>query len=129
MAALVLLTFGVLLTMFRTRMKLLAKDQLDIGYFQVYQGDEPEASLRLSRHFSNLLESPTLFYAACLAGMVTHQSSVALQSLAWAYVLARCVHSYIHLGKNKLQNRVGAYFLSGSLLVGMWGYLVVGVVG
>ncbi len=129
MAAMVLLTLGVLLTMLRTRLKLLAKGQLEIAYFQVYQGDEPEASLRLSRHFSNLLESPTLFYAACLAGMVTHQSSVVLQSLAWAYVLTRCVHSYIHLGKNKLQNRVAAYFLSWSLLAAMWGYLVVGVVG
>ena len=129
MFAMVLLTFGVLLTMLRTRLKLMAADRLEIGYFQVYRGDEPEASLRLSRHFTNLLESPTLFYAACLAGMVSHQSTATLQALAWAYVLARCVHSYIHLGKNEVQNRVTAYFLSWALIVGMWGYLAVGVIG
>ena len=84
MVAMVSLTFGVLLTMLRTRLGLVAEQQLEVSHFEIYQGDEPEPSLRLSRHFSNLLESPTLFYAACLAGMVTHQSTAMLQTLAWA---------------------------------------------
>ncbi len=72
---------------------------------------------------SNLLESPTLVYAACLAEMVSDQSTLLLQSLAWIFVFARCVHSYIHLGHNKVQYRVTAYFVSWFVLVGMWIYL------
>ena len=112
MFALVLLTFGVLLTLLRTRLGLVAEQQLEIDYFQIYRGDEPEASLRLSRHFSNLLESPTLFYLACIAGMVSHQATGALEGLAWAYVLARCVHTYIHVGHNKVQHRATAYLVT-----------------
>lgn len=112
MLAMVLLTFGVLLTLLRTRLKLIRQNQVEARYFQIYRGDEPDASLRLSRHFTNLLESPTLFYAACLTGMVSDQSTPLFQSLAWIFVFARCVHSYIHLGHNKVHYRVTAYFAS-----------------
>lgn len=46
MFAMVLPTFGVLLTMLRTRLKLVAEEKLEIGYFRTYQGDEPDTSLR-----------------------------------------------------------------------------------
>ncbi len=59
--------------------------------------------------------------------MLTHQATAVFQSLAWAYVLARCVHTYIHTGRNKVEYRATAYFVSWFVLTGMWGYLVVGV--
>lgn len=59
--------------------------------------------------------------------MLTHQATALFQSLAWACVLARCVHTYIHTGRNKVEYRATAYFVSWFVLTGMWGYLVVGV--
>ena len=47
--------------------------------------------------------------------------------LAWAYVAARFVHSYIHLGGNVLQARIGAYFTSWAVLIALWTWLVIGV--
>ena len=128
MFALFLLTAFVLGRLLRTRLGLLREERLSVGYFQTYQGNqEPDASLILSRHFSNLLESPTLFYVACLAAMVTHQATPVFHALAWMYVAARTLHSYIHTGRNKVENRASVYFLSWFVLIAMWLYLTVGV--
>ena len=95
---------------------------------QIYQGEtEPEATAQRARHFVNLFEAPTLFYAACLAAMVTGQAGSTTVVLAWCYVAARFVHSYIHLGGNVLQARIGAYFTSWAVLIVLWTWLVVGV--
>ena len=128
MFALFLLTAFVLGTLLRTRLGLLREGQLSVGYFQTYQGnEEPDASLILSRHFSNLRESPTLYYVACLAAMVTHQATPAFHALAWTYVAARMVHTVVHTGRNKVANRASVYFLSWFVLIAMWLYLTVGI--
>ena len=73
-----------------------------------------------SRHFTNLFEAPTLFYAVCLAAMVTHSSDIVLEVLAWLYVAARLVHSFIHLGRNEIVPRLSAYFTSWGVMAAMW---------
>ena len=122
MFALVLLTASVLVILFRGRVRALRAGNVTAGYFKIYQGAiEPEATAQAARHFSNLFEAPTLFYAACLAAMVTHSVSVLVVVFAWLYVAARLAHALIHLGRNKLRPRVAAYFLSWVALLVLWG--------
>lgn len=126
MAAMVLLTFVVLGTLFRTRIRAVREGTVRASYFQTYQGDaEPEGSIQLSRHFVNLFEAPTLFYVVCLAALATDRSSTGLVVLAWGYVALRIVHTLIHTGSNQLPARIGAYFSSWAVLLSMWGWLVV----
>jgi len=128
MFAMVLLTLGTLLVLFRTRSRFVREKKIDARFFSTYQdGQEPEASAKLARHFSNLLEAPTLFYAGCLAAMVSGQATPLVVYIAWAYVAARLVHSFIHTGKNTLLPRIGAYFSSWAILVLMWICITVGV--
>ena len=128
MAAMVLLTFLVLMKMFRSRVRAVKAGEANAGYYKTYQeGGEPRETAQVSRHLVNLFESPTLFYAACIAGMVTGQNGGVLIVLAWIYVALRRVHAYIHTGSNKLQPRIRAYFTSWLVLLGMWGVLVFGV--
>jgi hypothetical protein len=128
MAAVVLLTFIVLIKMFRSRVRAVRAGEVDAGYFKTYQeGKEPRESAQLSRQLTNLFEAPTLFYAACIAGMVTGQNGTVLLVLAWAYVGLRVLHAYIHIGSNKLRPRYRIYFVSWLVLLGMWGTLAVGV--
>jgi len=42
-------------------------------------------------------------------------------------VLARAVHSYIHLGPNRLGRRINAYFASWLVLMALWIHVVVHV--
>jgi hypothetical protein len=128
MAAMVLLTFFILVKMFRSRVRAVKAGEADAGYYKTYQeGGEPRESAQVSRHLVNLFESPTLFYAACIAGMVTGQNASVLIMLAWIYVALRIIHAYIHTGSNKLPPRIKAYFSSWLVLLGMWGVLVFGV--
>jgi hypothetical protein len=121
MFALVLLTMVVLVTLFRRRVRAMREGKVTMRYFGVYQGEgEPEASAKAARHFSNLFEAPTLFYAGCLAAMVTHDAGIAVQVLAWIYVAARVVHAIIHLGSNRIGQRVRAYSIGWLALAGLW---------
>ena len=71
MLALVLLTFGVGVVLFRARVRAVREGHTPVSYFRVFQGSpEPEFVAKPTRHFSNLFETPTLFYAGCLAAMV-----------------------------------------------------------
>jgi len=128
MFAMVLLTATVLVILFRSRVRAVREQKVTTKYFRIYQGEtEPEESAKASRHFTNLFEAPTLFYAACLAAMVTGQSGAAIVALAWAYVAARLAHAYIHLGSNRLRLRIRAYFAGWLVLVAMWIMVVTGV--
>lgn len=126
MAAMVLLTMVVLVRLFRSRVAAVRAGQMEASYFRLYQGvDEPEATRKLSRHFTNLFEAPTLFYVACLAGMVAGGAGPFFLALAWGYVAARVVHAFVHLGGNRLRKRILAYFVSWLFLAAMWVTLVV----
>jgi len=128
MFAMVLLTFLTLVRLFRTRIRFVREGVVNAAYFKTYQtGTEPEASAKLARHFVNLFEAPTLFYVACLAAIVSGQSTTLLNLLAWLYVVLRCVHTYIHTGSNQLQHRIAAYFSSWAVLLLMWICIVIGV--
>jgi hypothetical protein len=121
MFALVLLTVIVLVTLFRRRVRAVSEGHVSMGYFAIHRGAvEPEASVKAARHFSNLFEAPTLFYAGCLAAMVTHDAGIAVQVLAWLYVAARVLHAIIHLGGNRIGHRVRAYALGWLALIGLW---------
>jgi hypothetical protein len=127
MFAMVLLTFVVLVIMFRSRVRAVREGLVPVTYFRLYQGAaEPESTAKPARHFANLFEAPLLFYVVCLAAMVLHFTGIGMQALAWMYVAARIMHAYIHLGGNRLRWRMRIYFLSWIVLLSMWVYLVAG---
>jgi hypothetical protein len=126
--AMVVLTAVVLTTLFRSRVSAVRQGLVSAAYFRIYQGEaEPEACAKAARHFANLFEAPILFYVACLAAMITRFTGPAMQVLAWMYVAARVVHTFVHLGSNRLRHRMRAYFFSWGILLAMWIYLVIGV--
>jgi hypothetical protein len=128
MLALVLLTGGVLIALFRSRVRMVREGLAPVSYFRVFQGSpEPEFAVKPARHFVNLFEAPTLFYVACLTAMVTGVAGVTVVALAWGYVAMRYVHAYIHLGANRVRYRMRAYFAGWLLLMTMWIYIAVGV--
>ncbi|MEO8019404.1 MAG: MAPEG family protein [Pseudomonadota bacterium] len=128
MLALVLLTGGVLIVLFRSRVRMVREGLAPVSYFRVFQGSpEPEFAAKPGRHFSNLFEAPTLFYAACLTAMVAGVTGGAVLALAWGYVAMRYVHTFIHLGANRVRHRMRAYFASWLLLMAMWIYVAVEV--
>lgn len=124
MLAMVLLTFVVLITLFRSRVRMVREGHAPVSYFRTFQGSqEPDYAVKPARHFANLFEAPTLFYAACLAAMVVGVSGWGVLALAWSYVAMRCLHAWIHLGGNRVRYRLRAYFASWLLLLALWVYV------
>ncbi len=128
MFAMVLLTAVVLAVLFRSRVHAVTSGQVVGTYYKTQRGDEePDALVQLSRQFRNLFEAPTLFYAVCIVAMISGQSALLLQALAWMYVLLRVAHAHIHTGRNKLRPRILVYLCSWIVLFLMWVYVTVGV--
>ena len=128
MFAMVVLTACVLAVLFLSRVRAVRAGTVSSRYFRIYQGEvEPEETAKPARHFSNLFEAPTLFYAGCLAGIVTGDTGAVLPLIAWLYVAARLAHAYIHLGQNRLGRRIYAYFGSWLALLALWLHVVVHV--
>jgi len=126
MLAMVLLTFGVGVVLFRARRRSVREGHTPVSYFRVFHGSpEPEFLAKPTRHFTNLFETPTLFYAGCLAAMVAGVVDSAVLALAWAYVAARLLHAWVHLGGNRLRHRMPVYAVSWLLLLSLWIYVCV----
>ena len=110
--AMLALTLAVMVRMGLARYRAVVRREVDHRYYEVYQGEEPKHLRVLSRHFSNLVETPPLFYVACLVAFVTEQQSGLVIGLAWAYVALRFLHTYIHLGPNVVALRFRVFVLS-----------------
>ena len=71
-------------------------------------------------NFRNLFELPIMFYVATLtiyaAGLICMPHLI----LAWGYVVARYVHSFIHCTSNVVMHRFYAFLTSCVLLVCIW---------
>jgi hypothetical protein len=121
MLAMVLLTFMVVVIVFRSRVRAVRAGLVPISFYALFQGaQEPEISAKPARHLANLFEAPVLFYAGCLAAMVTGATGTLVVALAWGYVAARLLHAWIHLGTNRIGARVRAFGLSWALLLALW---------
>ena len=121
MLALVLLTFGVGVVLFRARVRSVREGHTPVSYFRLFDGSAvPEFVAKPTRHFTNLFEAPTLFYAGCLAAMVVRVNGPVAVVLAWGFVAARLLHAWVHLGANRLRHRIRAYALGWVCLLALW---------
>jgi hypothetical protein len=100
--------------------------KVSIQFYRTYsEGAEPASMQVVTRHFINLFEVPVLFYVVVILIYITEQVTCLMVGLAWAYVILRGAHSYIHLTSNDVPNRLSAYLASGLVLAVMWGMLFV----
>ncbi len=128
MFAMVILTTVVLVKLFRSRVRAVKEQKISAAYFRTYQGEsEPESTIKLSRHFSNVFEAPVLFYVVSLAAMITNHATLPMFTLAWLYVLLRALHAFVHIGGNRIGKRIQVYMASWAVLLLMWVYLTVKV--
>jgi hypothetical protein len=99
-------------------------------FYKVYLGDpEPDKTRAAVRHWDNLFELPTVFYAGCLTAYVLGAVTATVLVCAWIFALGRAVQSAVHLTYNSPNHRGGAFTLSFLGLMVMWGALAAHVIG
>jgi hypothetical protein len=124
--AMMLLVAIVVTLLWSLRSDAIRSKQVSIKYYRAYCGDsEPEYNKVVSRHYSNLFEMPVLFYTVVILAYVTQHVTVWMVSFAWAYVLCRYLHSYVHLTSNNVIVRFAVFLFSGIVLLVMWILLLV----
>jgi hypothetical protein len=80
----------------------------------------PPRATQIGNCFHNQLELPMLFYVLVALILITNTNSVVFVALAWAFVLTRLVHAFIHTGSNRVDQRFYALAAGFAVLVAMW---------
>ena len=124
--AMFLLTLVVGIVLGRARFKAVATRDIDRRYFLVNSGYQvPQKLAQMERNFSNLFETPPLFYVVCLASLALNVETTAMLIMAWVYVGLRVLHSFIHITYNNVYHRFMAFISSLLVILSLWVLLLI----
>ena len=70
-------------------------------------------------NYSNQFELPVLFFAACLVLFVSNNVSEHAVHIAWAFVVLRIIHAFVHLTFNHILARFVVFFLGAIALMAL----------
>ncbi|PEQ14675.1 hypothetical protein B2G71_00340 [Novosphingobium sp. PC22D] len=118
--ALVLLTFVAFLRMGAARAAVM-KGDFDPEYYKAHLGEpEPAPARAAARHWDNLFEFPTLFYAACITAFALGAVGGWTLAFAWGFAIARWAQSLVHMTHNNPAHRGLAFVLGIVLCMALW---------
>ena len=101
----------------------------DPAYYRAHLGTpEPEATVAAVRHYGNLFELPTVFYAGCLVAFVLGAVTGWVLVFAWGYVAARVVQSAIHMTYNNPSHRGLGFVIGVVFVLALWIDLALAIV-
>ena len=118
----VALTFIVMTSMYRTRVSEMKAKQIQPQKIATRSKSREllTDSASAADNYSNLFETPVLFYTAILTTLVLMVQDNILVTLAWAYVASRYVHSFIHVTYNRVMHRFAVFIFSSFVLFAFW---------
>jgi hypothetical protein len=122
--AMVALTIAVTFRMFFERMRQMRSER--IAFREIPSSSQMAARFadtRAADNYRNLFEAPVLFYLALGVAFAIGHVTTAVLVLAWGFVAARCVHSYVHCTYNRVKHRFYAFLVSNLLLWVLWAVL------
>ena len=122
--AMVFLVAIVMTLLWSLRNSAIRSRRVSIKYYRDFSGDEPDYNKVVARHYSNLFELPVLFYVAVIVSYVTRHVTLWMVGLAWAFVICRYVHSYVHLTSNNVVVRFLVFLAGVIVLLAMWATLL-----
>lgn len=118
--AMLLLNFVVAVILLRRRIKAV-QEGLNPAYFRFNRGVKlPNHLLTAEQHYQNMHEMPMVFFVMIVVVYLAVEVNLFLLILAWAYVIFRVIHTFIHLGGNNILWRRNAFVASFLVLSLMW---------
>jgi hypothetical protein len=127
---LVALSYLTALVILVTRVADLLRNKRSLAFYEEFDGTSaPLSVLRPTRQLANQFEFPVLFYALATVAITVSFERPALAALAWGYVGLRWAHALSQLAFNRLFIRTPIFMAGNIVLLIMWGYLAVGVLG
>lgn len=123
----VVMVFAIYGQLFARRVGAVKAGRASLAAFRENR-EEPAESVIIRNSLQNQFESPTLFYIACIALFVTGHATIYPVLLAWAWVISRLAHAYIHVTTNRLRQRFPAFVAGVAILALMWLWLAVNLI-
>jgi hypothetical protein len=118
----VALTFIVMLIMYRKRVAEMKLKRIHPQ--RIRTRSKSKALLTDSEsaadNFSNLFELPILFYTTILLTLILMVQDSILVILAWAFVISRYLHSFVHVSYNQVMHRFSVFVFSSFVLLAYW---------
>ena len=112
---LMLLTFVVWLTLYRTRIGYMRRERIHpqkVSTPEKLRSLIPEHINNPANNYNHLFELPVLFYALALYLLATGQADAIDGALGWGFLLVRCAHSYVQCTSNVVMVRFQLFALS-----------------
>jgi hypothetical protein len=81
-----------------------------------------ETVQRFMSNYHSQFELPVLFYAVVAFALIAERVDFVLIGLAWAFVVSRLAHSFVHTGSNIIATRFKVFVAGLVFLVGMWAW-------
>lgn len=79
----------------------------------------PEYVMKVTNNVRNQFQVPLLFYVICFVFYSINAVTTTVLYLAWAFVITRIIHAYIHMSSNYLPARFRVFTLGFVILVVM----------
>lgn len=73
-----------------------------------------------ANNYRNLFEMPVAYFALVPLLILADAANIVQVTLAWAFVVLRVAHSYVHVGPKKVPVRAMLYLASTAILMVMW---------
>ncbi len=122
----IVFTFAVMIRAGRARVMALKEGRVN-GDVRLSHAGWPPDVLQRSNNMNNQFETPTLFYALAILGLVLKANGPVFVVLAWGYVVFRVAHMLIHTGSNRLTRRFAMFLAGVGCLMAMTAALIVHV--
>ncbi|WP_088342892.1 MULTISPECIES: MAPEG family protein [Rhodomicrobium] len=120
----IILTLVVLTAMGRARSAAFRERQVKHSDVALDSSLYPEDARKLGNCYSNQFELPVIFYVLCLIAQITANADYLMVLLAWAFVISRVLHAYVHTTTNIVLRRGGAFVIGYFIIIAMTALLL-----
>ena len=88
----------------------------------------PDYVLMVSNNIRNQFQVPVLFYVLCFVLYSIDAVSTTVLYLAWAFVISRAIHAYIHMSSNFVPARFSVFTIGVIIVIAMFAFAAVALV-
>lgn len=105
----IMITIGGFMLLGVRKARAVKSDSVDLAKAALDNDAWPDDVLKVSNNIRNQFQVPVLFYVLCFMFYSIDAVSAAVVYLAWAFVISRVIHAYIHMSSNYVPARFGAF--------------------
>ena len=115
----ILITIAGFLLLGVRKTKAIKSGGVDLKKTELDNDAWPDYVLMVSNNIRNQFQVPVLFYVLCLVFYSINAVSTTVIYLAWAFVISRAVHAYVHMSSNFVPARFTVFTIGFVIMIAM----------